>query len=178
MTPEQLAELRNFFVSFEPRLPQAITVMYGRLLEAIPETRQLFKGDFQEQEKRYLHMLRELVRLTRSSQLWPVQAVAGTSTIPVVDKLGSLHSCIGVTQEHFDKMKAVLAQCFREDCPEQFTPAAEEALGFVFDVVARSSAGTCGITAEEIARKHKLPHQDEIEPVACDSKTKERQFWE
>ena len=178
MTPEQLAELRNFFVSYEPRLPQAIAVMYSRLLEAIPEVRQLFKGDFQEQEKRYLLMLQDLVRLTRSSQLWPIHAGAGTSTIPVVDKLGSTHSCLGITQEHYDKMKSVLAQCFREDCPEQFTPGAERALGFIFDVVAKASADTCGITAEEIAHKHKLPHQAESELVACDTKTKEQQFWE
>ncbi len=178
MTPEQLTELRNFFVSYEPRLPQTVAVMYSRLLEAIPEVRQLFKGDFQEQEKRYLLMLQELVRLTRSSQLWPIQAGAGTSTIPAIDKLGSLHSCLGITEEHYGKMKAVLAQCFREDCPEQFTPAAEEALGFIFDVVASASANTCGITEEEIAHKHKLPHQHEIEQVAGDTETKEQQFWE
>ncbi len=178
MSPEQLAELRNFFVSFEPRLPQAVTVMYSRLLEAIPEARELFKGDFPEQERRYLHMLQELVRLTRSSELWPIQAGTGTATIPAIDQLGSSHACIGITPGHFDKMKAVLAQCIREDSPEQFTPAVEEALGFIFDVVGSASANTCGITAEELARKNKLPSHGGIEPVSGDSLTKEQQFWE
>lgn len=178
MGPEQLAELRNFFVSFEPRLPQAVTVMYSRLLEAIPEARQLFKGDFPEQERRYLHMLQELVRLTRSSELWPIQAGTGTATIPAIDQLGSSHARIGITPEHFDKMKAVLALCIREDSPEHFTPAVEEALGFIFDVVASAAANTCGITAEELARKNKLPSHGGTEPISGNSKTKEQQFWE
>jgi hypothetical protein len=60
MGTEQLAELRSFFASFEPRLPQAITAMYSRLLEAAPEVGPLFRGDFHEQERRYLLMLLEL----------------------------------------------------------------------------------------------------------------------
>ncbi len=178
MTPEQLAELRDFFVIFEPQLPQTVTVMYSRLLEAIPEVRQQFKGDFQEQEIRYLHMLQELVRLSRSSQLWPIQANEGTSTIPIVDQLGRSHSGIGITHEHFDKMKAVLAQCFRESCPEQFTPEAEAALGFIFDVVAKAAENSRGISAEELAHKNKLPHQDESDAVSHDTATGQQQFWD
>jgi hemoglobin-like flavoprotein len=178
MGPEQLAELRSFFASFEPRLPQVIAAMYSRLLEAAPEVEPLFKGDFQQQQKRYLLMLQELVRLTHSRQLWPVQASTGTSAIPAVDNLGSIHSGAGVTIEHFDKMKTVLAQCLKEISPERFTPAAEEALGFIFDVVANASANARGITAEELARKNKLPHSGEIEEISSDPKTKEQQFWE
>ena len=178
MGTEQLAELRSFFASFEPRLPQAITSMYSRLLEAEPEVGPLFKGDFQEQQKRYLLMLQELVRLTHSHQLWPVQTSAGTSAIPAVDNLGSIHSGAGITSEHFDKMKTVLARCLKEISPERFTPAAEEALGFIFDVVANASANARGITAEELARKNKLPHSGEIEEISSDPKTKEQQFWE
>ena len=178
MGPEQLAELRNFFASFEPRLPDAVALMYGRLLEAVPEARQLFKGDFQEQQRRYLHMLQELVKLTRSRQLWPVQASTGTSTIPAVDKMASVHGAIGVRREHFDKMKEVLAQCFREESPHEFTPAAEEGLSFIFDVVAMAATNTAGVTAEKLARKNKLPHSDEIEAFSPGSGSREQHFWE
>ena len=65
--------------------------MYSRLLEAIPEAAGLFKGNVQEQQAQYLRMLREIVKLTRSSHLWPVQAITGTSSIPAIDKLGSFH---------------------------------------------------------------------------------------
>jgi hemoglobin-like flavoprotein len=165
MNPVQLVALRKFLACIEPQLPQATAIMYSRLPEAIPEAKQLFKGDPQELQERWLHMLREIVKLTRSSHLWPVLALTGTASIPAVDKLGSFHSCRGVSREHFGKMKAVLVQCFREYCPEQFNPQAEEALGFIFDVLAKASTNACGIDAEVIARKNQLPHQNEtVEP--------------
>jgi hemoglobin-like flavoprotein len=160
MSPDQLAELRKFLACVEPRLPQAIAIMYSRLLEAIPEAAELFKGDLPEQQKRYLHVLQEIVRLTRSSHLWPVQALTGTATVPAIDKLGSYHSCLGVTPGQFDKMKTVLVECFREYCPERFSAEAEAALGFVFDVLAKASNNTCGIDPEVFAQKNKLPHRD------------------
>ena len=172
MGPEQLAELRNFFVGYEPRLPLAVDAMYQHLLETAPEVRPLFKGDFQHQEQRYLNMLQELVKLTRSSQLWPVQPGTGISTIPAIDKLGGTHAQIGITREHFDKMKAVLIECFRADSPELFTPAAEEALNFIFEVVARATAEPSGATDEELARKNKLPHSGE-----AGFRSKEQAFW-
>ncbi len=161
MSPDQLAELRKFLTCVEQQLPQAVAIMYGRLLDAIPEAKQLFKGDVEEQQKRYLHMLREVVKLTRSSHLWPVQALTGTPSIPAIDKLGCFHSRLGVTREHFDKMKAVLMQCFREYCPEQFNPRAEAALGFIFDVLAKASTNAREMSAEVIARKNKPPHRNE-----------------
>ncbi len=165
MSPNELAELRRFLTCVEPRLPQAVAITYSRLLEAIPEAKQLFKGDLPQQQERYLHMLQEIVKLTRSSHLWPVQALTGTSSIPAIDKLGSTHSKLGVTREHFDKMKAVLVQCFHEYCPEEFTPQAEAALGFIFDVVAKTSCAPHGLSTEVISRKNKLPHQNRsVEP--------------
>ncbi len=165
MSPDQLAELRKFLACVELRLPQAIAIMYSRMLEAIPEAAELFKGNLQEQQQRYLHMLQEVVKLTRSSYLWPVQALTGTSAIPTIDKLGSSHSCLGVTREQFDKMKIVLVQCFREYCPERFNADAEAALGFIFDVLAKASNNTCNIDPEVFARKNKLPHRDRrVEP--------------
>jgi hemoglobin-like flavoprotein len=165
MSPQQLAELRKFLTCIEARLPQAVAIMYSRLLEAIPEAAGLFKGNIQDQQQQYLHMLREIVKLTRSSHLWPVQAFTGTSSIPAIDKLGSFHSCIGVEREHFDKMKTMLVQCFQEYCPEHFNSDAEVALGFIFDVLAKASNGTCGIAPEVWAHKNKLPHQHKtVEP--------------
>lgn len=165
MSPQQLAELRKFLTCIEARLPQAIAIMYSRFLEAIPEAAGLFKGDLQEQQEQYLHMLREIVKLTRSSHLWPVQAITGTSSIPAIDKLGSFHSCLGVQREHFDKMKTMLVQCFYEYCPEHFNADAEVALGFIFDVLAQASNGTCGINPDVWANKNKLPHQHKtVEP--------------
>jgi hemoglobin-like flavoprotein len=163
MSPDQLSELRIFFVRIEPRLPQAIATMYGRFLDAVPEARLLFKGNLEEQRRHFLRMLQEIVRHTRSTHLWPVHAFTGTQSIPSIDNLGRIHSCKGVIPEYFDKMKAMLVQCFREHCPNEFNQAAEEGLGFIFDVLAKASTNTCEISAEEIAHKNKLPRLEETQ---------------
>jgi hemoglobin-like flavoprotein len=173
MGPEQLAELRNFFAVYEARLPVAVSAMYKQLLEQAPEVRPLFKGDFQEQEKRYLNMLLELVKLTRSRQLWPVQPGQGISSIPTVDKLASSHAGLGLTRAHFERMKTVLIRCFKEDSPELFTPQAENALTFIFDVAARATTELAGASGDELARKNRLPHSGE--KVV---RTKEQLFWD
>ena len=113
MSPEQLAELRNFFTNFEPRLPDAIALMFSRLLAAVPEAKQLFTGDPNEAARRYGNMLLQLGKLTRSSHLWPIHADTGTSTIPAIDWLGKFHHRMGLSRAHFDKMKAVLITTFR-----------------------------------------------------------------
>jgi hemoglobin-like flavoprotein len=162
MSPDQFAGLRKFLDCVEPKLPQAVAIMYCRLLEAMPEARHLFKGDLQEQQTRYHAILREIVKLTRSCHLWPVRAFEGTASIPAIDRLGSFHSCLGVTQEHYGKMTTVLVGCFKEYCPEEFTPDAEEALAFIFDVLAKASTGACMIRPEELAHKNKLRHFDGV----------------
>jgi hemoglobin-like flavoprotein len=165
MSPGQLAELRQFLACVETQLPQAVAIMFSRLLEAIPETRQLFKGDLEYQQERYLHMLREIVKLTRSCHLWPVQAFTGTSSIPAIDKLGSFHSCAGVTREHYDKMLAVLVESFKESCPEHFGQGSEEALRFIFEVLAKATSNTCNISSEVVMHKNKLPYMNrQMEP--------------
>jgi hypothetical protein len=57
-------------------------------------------------------------------------------------------------------------------------PAAEEALGFIFDAVANASAKARGITAEDLARKNKPPHSGEIQQISSDPGIKKQQFWE
>ncbi len=140
--------------------------MYSQFLDELPEAKALFKGDLQQQQKHFLLMLQEIVRITRSTHLWPVSAHTGTQSIPIIDNLGRTHSCKGVAPEYFDKMKMVLVRCFKEHNPVEFSPAAEEGLGFIFDVVAKASTGTCEISVDAMADKNKLPLKDEkLEPA-------------
>ncbi|MGO8955484.1 MAG: globin domain-containing protein [Rhodomicrobium sp.] len=138
MAPKQLAALRHFFAGVEPKLPEIVDVMYGRIFQAHPGSEALFKGDLQEQKRRYAHMLQSIVQLTRSSHLWPIRIDKGKATLPVLNELKSRHAKAGVTPEHFEVMKAELLEACREIAPAEFTPAAAEALAFVFDVLARS----------------------------------------
>ena len=140
MHPERLAELRSFFVIAETRIPDIVGLMYGRLFEAMPSAALLFKGDMQEQTRQFAFMLQTLIHLTRSSQLWPVSAGTGEALLPEVESLGRRHAHADVRPKHFEAMKEVLSQCLREMFPDDFTPSAEKALAFIFDVVSRSAA--------------------------------------
>jgi hemoglobin-like flavoprotein len=139
--------------------------MYSRIFEAVPEAKPLFKGDLQEQQAHYMRMLQSIVKLTRSSHLWPVRAFTGTASLPVLDKLGTIHADVGITRGHFDLMKSVLAQCCREIDPVAFTPGVEKALGFIFDVVGNSLTKSTDVREEELARKNKLPLRGDEQPV-------------
>lgn len=134
--------MRAFFATTEVHLPGVVSVMYVRFFEARPDAALLFNGDMRNQQRQFTSMLWSIVRLTRSSELWPVNALTGQARLPVIEDLGASHACAGVRPEDFEVMKTVLAQCFREQFPKEFTPPVEKALGFIFDVTSRSTAQT------------------------------------
>ena len=144
MSPDQLAALRTFFATVEPRLPDIVALMYDRFFEAMPETAVLFKGDMQEQHRQFTLMLWSIVRLTRSSELWPVNAWTGQASIPAIEKLGMRHSHAGVQPEHFEALKKVLSRCFLELFPKDFLPSVEKALAFIFDVMSHATPKSKG----------------------------------
>jgi hemoglobin-like flavoprotein len=162
MSPDQLSALRAFFTTAETRLPDIVALMYDRFLKAMPETAPLFKGDMQEQHRQFTLMLWSIVRLTRSSELWPVNAWTGEAPIPAVEKLGMRHAHVGVRPEHFETMKVVLSRCFREMFPKDFTPPVEKALAFIFDVLSHATTGSEGnnrqgrMTRKAVANKSYL----------------------
>ncbi len=157
MGPDRLLELRKFFTAIEPQLPEIVAIMHSRLLEAVPEAKPFIRGTPQEQQGRYTHMLQTLIKLTRSTPLWPVGAFTGEASLPVLDKIGTVYADLGATREHFDTMKAVLSQCCKEISPSGFTPQAEEALAFILDVTANALTKSDEIDEEELARKNQLP---------------------
>jgi hemoglobin-like flavoprotein len=165
MGPGDLSALRRFFANNESRLPEVVNNMYRRIFEAVPEAKSLFKGNLQEQQAHYMRMLQSIVKLTRSSHLWPVGAFTGTASLPVLDKLGCIHADVGITRTHFDLMKSVLSHCCREVDPAGFTQGVENALGFIFDVVANSLTKSEDIHQEELARKNSLPLRGDELPV-------------
>jgi hypothetical protein len=114
----------------------------------------LFKGDIREQQLRFLGKLQSIVKLTRSSQLWPVGAPTGQMLIPQVAEFGRSHAKSGVTPEHFTLMKEMMARACKEIAPADFTPPVEEALAFIFDVLAQSL--TANDSATDVLSKLRL----------------------
>jgi hemoglobin-like flavoprotein len=166
MGPSDLSALRRFFSAIEPKMPEVVNLMYGRIFEAAPWAKPLFRGNLEEQKTRYMHMLQSMVKLTRSSHLWPIGAFTGKASLPVLDQLGTIHADVGIKREHFELMKSILSQCCKEIGGEAFDERVERALGFIFDVVANSLTKSSDVCEEELARKNSLPARGEELPEA------------
>jgi hemoglobin-like flavoprotein len=138
MTPQQLRLVKNFWIKAETKLDSAIPQMYEKFFDMTPEAKELFKGPIHEQQRQFSGMLGGVIKLTRSSHLWPVSAFTGQAVIPGLDDLRQRHKRAGVRPEHFDTMKTALMTSFSEVFPEDFTPEVREALSVVFDVLAHS----------------------------------------
>jgi hemoglobin-like flavoprotein len=167
MSPDRLLALRKFFAAIEPRLPEVVALMYIRLFAVAPEAASMFKGNIKDQQRRYGLMLQSIIKLTRSSHLWPVSAFTGQASVPAVDMLGTRHADAGVVPEHFQLMKQVLCDCCAAKFAKEFTPAAQEALGFIFDVMSRSLVRTVELTRANRDTKNKLPDR-EMAPTSGD----------
>jgi hemoglobin-like flavoprotein len=135
---DRLTALRNFFAVVEPKLPAIFAVAYQRLFEVEPGLAGLFKGGVREHLPRFFVKLQGIVKLTRSSQLWPAGAATGQMLIPDVANFGRGHASFGVQPVHFSLMNDMLSWTCKEAAFEEFTPLVEEGLAFVFDVLGAS----------------------------------------
>jgi hypothetical protein len=121
---------------------------YQRLFEVEPGLCGLFKGGIREHLPRFCIKLQGIIKLTRSSQLWPAGAASGQMLIPEIAEMGRGHAKSGVQPVHFSLMNDMLAWTCKETAFEEFTPLVEEGLAFVFDVLGASlTAKHCGADA-------------------------------
>jgi hypothetical protein len=135
---DRLTALRTFFAEMEPQLPAIVARSYERLFDVEPGIALLFKGNAREHQLRFLAKLQSIVKLTRSSQLWPASAATGQILIPEVLDFGRSHAKIGVLPVHFSLLNDMIAWTCKEIAPLGFTPLVEEGLAFVFDVLGAS----------------------------------------
>lgn len=159
-TLDRLATLRLFFTAMEPRLPAIVARTYDKMFEAEPGMARLFRGDIREQQFSFLAKLKSIVQLTRSSQLWPVGTPTGQMLVPQVAEFGRSHAKFGVTPAHFALMKKMMIAACKEAAEGSFTPAVEEALSFIFDVLAQSL--TAGDSTTDALSKLRLCRNEAV----------------
>jgi len=152
--PDGFAALRSFFVKVEPQLPGIVASLYEKACEAEPGVALLFKGTVHEQRMAFLGKLESIVKLTRSSHLWPASTPAGQMLIPEVMELAKRSAKRGITPAHFAVAKLIIVLACKEAAPSDFTPEAEEALTFIFDVLAQSM--TAGVSGADALSKLRL----------------------
>ncbi len=117
MNPEQIELVQSSFEKIRPIAPVAAELFYNRLFELDPSTKDLFKGDIKEQQRKLMDTL-EIMAKGLS-----VQEVI----LPALRELGKRHVGYGVKPEHYATVGSALLWTLEKGLGEEFTPAVKEA---------------------------------------------------
>ncbi len=126
MNETQKKLVQQTWASVVPIADQAAEIFYGKLFEADPSLRPLFKGDIQEQGKKLMKMIGMAVSsLDRLNEL-----------VPVVQALGKRHVGYGVKDADYDTVAGALLDTLSVGLGPAFTPEVKEAWTTVYTVLA------------------------------------------
>jgi hemoglobin-like flavoprotein len=106
---------------------QVAALFYERLFALDPSLKTLFKGDFQEQRRKLMHMFSLLIaRLDNLSAI-----------VPLLQNLGRNHAAsYGVMQEHYDEVGKALLWALEKQLQKRFTPEVKAAWTDVYQLIA------------------------------------------
>lgn len=131
MTHEDLYLVQSSWRMVRPISAQAAELFYGRLFEAAPELKALFKGDMQAQGQRLMHMIDTAVKELDS---WD-------RLVPALQALGKRHAGYGVKEADYDTVAAALLWTLEKGLGDAFT-----------EEVRRAWINTYGALAETMKR--------------------------
>lgn len=126
MTPEQKQLVKDSWEKVLPIRDTAAELFYGRLFEAYPEVRPLFKGDMREQGRKLMVMLNTAVNSLDNIE----------TLIDPLKQSGRAHAGYGVKAEDYDKVGASFLWTLEKGLGDAFTPDVEEAWTVVYKTVA------------------------------------------
>jgi hemoglobin-like flavoprotein len=107
-------------------LEETATRFYGRLFEADPALKRLFRGDMNEQGRKSMSMLTFLVNsLGRMDEI-----------VPTLRSLGARHAGYGVRDEHYGTVGATLLATLEQALGPRFTPEVRSAWLAALDAIA------------------------------------------
>jgi hemoglobin-like flavoprotein len=147
MTPEQKKLVKDSWAKVLPIKETAAELFYGRLFEAYPELRPLFKGDMKEQGRKLMAMLNTAV-----NSLDNIEAL-----IEPLKQSGKAHAGYGVKAEDYQKVGDSFLWTLEKGLGDAFTPDVKEAWTVVYTTVAGVMIEGAGYaaTAEKKAQKPK-----------------------
>jgi hemoglobin-like flavoprotein len=126
MTPRQKQLVQETFAKVVPISDQAAALFYGRLFEADPTLRGLFKADMQVQGRKLMQMIGYCVgKLDALPEL-----------IPAVKELGRKHAGYRVTPADYATVGAALLWTLEQGLGPGFTPEVKEAWTDVYQTLA------------------------------------------
>ena len=98
LTPHQVVLVQSTFRTMQPMTATAAELFYKRLFEIEPATATLFKGDMNQQGRRFMQVLAAAVGSLSSM----------STLVPIVQRLGLRHAASGVRAEHYDSVQQAL----------------------------------------------------------------------
>ncbi len=133
MNPEQITLVQESYEKLRPIAATAAELFYGRLFEIDPSTKSMFKGDMNEQGRKFMDTIEIIVNGLSVPEV----------ILPVVKQLAQRHVGYGVKDEHYAKAGAALFWTLERGLGEDFTPdvreAWTEAYAFLTDVMIEAS---------------------------------------
>lgn len=112
MTPEQVTLVQTSWEKVVPIADTAAELFYGRLFEADPALKPLFKGDMKEQGRKLMTMITTVVRGLKNLG----------ALVPAVQDLGRRHAGYGVKDEHYEVVGESLIWTLEKGLGPDFTP--------------------------------------------------------
>jgi nitric oxide dioxygenase len=151
MTPEQAKLVADSFAQLESRLPELGAAVYDRLFDLAPETRAMFSGDIQAQQRKLVNILMEFAKLRKRSQHFlPAAGTGGGAVVPGADRLRSGHMAAGVKAGHYAFMRKAIMNSLAAMLGERFDAKTAEAWGAAFETLAETMQKPESTAHEEV----------------------------
>ena len=126
MNETQKKLVQESWAKVTPIAEQAADIFYGKLFDADPSLRALFKGDMKAQGKKLMQMISVAVAgLDRLGDI-----------VPAVQALGKRHVGYGVKDSHYDTVGGALLDTLSVGLGPAFTSDVKEAWVAVYGVLA------------------------------------------
>lgn len=126
MDAEQAALVQETFEQIQPIAGAVTDLFYKQLFKLDPSTRALFRGDMQQQQRKFIDMLGTILR-----QLNQIDEV-----IPEIEEMGRRHMHYGVQSKHYAMVGVALLGALRQGLGERFTPEVEVAWARTYALLA------------------------------------------
>jgi len=128
MTSTDIALVKDSFNKIAPISDQAAALFYARLFELDPSLRQLFRGDMEIQQRKFMQMIGLAV-----SSLGCRDALAAA-----FGPLGARHARAGVRPEHYSTVGTAFLWTLEKNLGADFTPAVKSAWTSTYSLIANT----------------------------------------
>ncbi len=127
LTNDETALVRGAFDQVWSVSQKVTDQFYARLFESAPELRPLFRGDMDEQKKKFMSTLAVIV-----GSIDQVEIV-----LPMVDSLGRNHAVYGVDPDAYTAVGEALFQAMAHGLGEHWTPEVAAAWSKAYAALAK-----------------------------------------